>query len=116
MKNQTLADVSTGPDWVLPVIILIFALLSILLLSGKGGWLIAGYNTAPKEEKENYNEKRLCRICGAGMAAVTGLMVIMEVFEDRLPASSAHAFGAAVVVICVIMVVLGNTAGRNKKG
>lgn len=115
MKNQTLADVSTGPDWLLYVVIAIFAVLSILLLSGKGAWLISGYNTASEKEKKQYHEKRLCRICGAGLAVITGMMVIMALYEDVLPASSASIFGVGVAVICVIMIVLGNTIGRNKK-
>lgn len=37
----------------------LFAVLSILLLSGKGSWLIAGYNTASPEEKAKYDSKKL---------------------------------------------------------
>ena len=46
-----LADLSTGPDWVVYVGFIIFAVLSIVLISGHGSWLISGYNTASKEEK-----------------------------------------------------------------
>ena len=52
-----LADLSTGPDWVVYVGFIIFAVLSIVLISGHGSWLISGYNTASKEEKAKYNEK-----------------------------------------------------------
>ena len=45
-----LADLSTGPDWVVYVGFIIFAVLSIVLISGHGSWLISGYNTASKEE------------------------------------------------------------------
>ena len=54
-----LADLSTGPDWVVYVGFIIFAVLSIVLLSGHGSWLISGYNTASKEEKAKYNEKTM---------------------------------------------------------
>lgn len=47
----------TGPDWVVYVGFIIFAVLSIVLISGHGSWLISGYNTASKEEKAKYNEK-----------------------------------------------------------
>ena len=40
-----LADLSTGPDWVVYVGFIIFAVLSIVLISGHGSWLISGYNT-----------------------------------------------------------------------
>ena len=54
-----LADLSTGPDLVVYVGFIIFAVLSIVLISGHGSWLISGYNTASKEEKAKYNEKTM---------------------------------------------------------
>ncbi len=51
-------------DWVVYVGFIIFAVLSIVLISGHGSWLISGYNTASKEEKAKYNEKKLCRTMG----------------------------------------------------
>ena len=45
-----LADLSAGPDWVVYVGFIIFAVLSVVLISGHGSWLISGYNTASKEE------------------------------------------------------------------
>ena len=57
--QMKLADLSTGPDWVVYVGFIIFAVLSIVLISGHGSWLISGYNTASKEEKAKYNEKTM---------------------------------------------------------
>lgn len=115
MKGKTLADISTGPDWLLEVMIALFAVLSVFLLLGKGSWLLAGYNTASEKEKQKYNEKRLCRVCGGGMAFVTVLLLIMERYEDVLPASSAHMFGMAVFIDCIVMCVLANTICRKKE-
>lgn len=39
--------------------IVVLLLCGIIFAFGKGGFLIAGYNTASKEEKEKYNKKRL---------------------------------------------------------
>ena len=61
MNGKTLADISTGPDWLLSGVIALFAVLSVLFLLGKGSWLIAGYNTASEKEKQQYNKRRLCR-------------------------------------------------------
>lgn len=47
------------------------AILTILFLAGKGSFLIAGYNTAGKEEKELYDEKKLCRLMGVCMGIIT---------------------------------------------
>ena len=48
-----LSDLATGSDWIVWIVFVIFAALSITLLSGHGSWFISGYNTATKEEKEN---------------------------------------------------------------
>ena len=41
------------------IIASIFFLMSIIIAIGKGDWLIAGYNTSSKEEKQKVNIKRL---------------------------------------------------------
>ena len=51
---MTLKDISNGPEWVMWVVLAIFVVISIVLLSGHGSSLIAGYNTATKEEKSKY--------------------------------------------------------------
>lgn len=114
MKGQTLADVSTGPDWVLYVVIAVFAVISIVLLLGKGAGLIAGYNTASEKEKQKYDEKKLCRVCGGGMLAVTVLLAAAGVFEDVLPAESASIIGIVIFLDCAVMIILGNTICRRK--
>ena len=63
-----LADLATGSDVIVWIVFVIFAVLSIILLSGHGSWFISGYNTASKEEKEKYDEKKLCRTMGIGMS------------------------------------------------
>lgn len=42
----------------------LFLVQSVVLFLGKGGWLIAGYNTLSDEEKKKYNEKKLCKTTG----------------------------------------------------
>ena len=64
---MTLKDVSSGPDWIIWIVFAAFAIISIILLSGHGANMIAGYNSASKEEKNRFNEKKLsCQILSAG--------------------------------------------------
>lgn len=56
------------------VIIIIFVICAVFLLFGKGSWLIAGYNTAGKEEKEKIDEKKLCRSMGVLLLLVAGIL------------------------------------------
>ena len=59
---------------------LLFVVMGISLLAGRGAWLIAGYNTMPKKERERYDERALCRFMGKLMlycAACVLLMALM---------------------------------------
>ncbi|MCU7557993.1 DUF3784 domain-containing protein [Macrococcus capreoli] len=60
------------------IIIFLFALVGIYMLTGRGSFLIAGYNFMPKEEKAKYNEKRLCQFVGLLMLLTSIFVVIME--------------------------------------
>lgn len=60
------------------LISIVFLIISIILLMGKGSFLIAGYNTANADEKSKYDEKKLCRIVGLGCLIMTfGLFSLM---------------------------------------
>ncbi len=53
----TLAETANGSVWVVWLTGGLLFVVSIVLLSGKGSFLIAGYNTAPAEEKLNMMRK-----------------------------------------------------------
>lgn len=106
---MTLKDISNGPDWIIWVIFVIFALMSIVLFTGRGAGLIAGYNKASKAEKSKYDEKKLCRVTGAGMSVITVLLLVMAIWKEILPAAFAYIFFAIILIDCVVMVVLMNT-------
>ena len=107
-----LADLSTGPDWIVWIVFIIFAVLSIVLLLGHASWFISGYNTASKEEKEKYNEKKLCRTMGIGMSVITLLILTMGLLENILPAFFAYIALGIVLVDVAVIIILGNTICR----
>lgn len=107
-----LADISNGPDWVLWIVCVLLAIVSVMLLSGHGAWLIAGYNTAAKEEKAKYDEKKLCRVTGIGMSVITVLVLIMGLCEEILPAGFAYVSLGIILIDCVGMIIAGNTVCR----
>ena len=39
----------------------VLLIMGIVLFTGHGSWLLAGYNTMKKEKREKYDEKKLCR-------------------------------------------------------
>lgn len=79
MNILTLGDISNGSDLILWITFMLFAIISIVLLSGHGSGLIAGYNTAGKEEQGKYDVKKLCRIIGIGM----GIVAILFFFNGN---------------------------------
>lgn len=107
-----LADLATGSDVIVWIVFGIFAVISIILLSGHGSWFISGYNTASKEEKAKYNEKKLCRTMGIGMSVIAILLLIMGVFENILPAFFVYIALGIILADVVIIIVLGNTICR----
>lgn len=111
---MTLADTSNGPGWVIWAVFILIGILSALLLSGHGKWLIAGYNTASEKEREKYDAKKLCRTVGAGLAVADVIILIMELFEDVLPASFAGIAAMLIFADCLVMVILGNTICKKK--
>lgn len=112
--GKTLGDVSNGPDWIGWIAFGIFVIIAIIMLSGHGAFMIAGYNTASKEKKAQYDKKKLCRITGCGMLAIALITFVMMYWQDVLPASFAYVFGGVVVADVIAMIVLMNTVGKKK--
>lgn len=54
--------------------------LSIILLSGRGSWLIAGYNTMSKEQQNKYDSKKLTRATGI-MSIITSIALLALAFS-----------------------------------
>ena len=104
-----LADISNGADWIIWVGFVIFLIISIILLSGHGSWFISGYNTASKEEKAKYDEKKICKTTGFGMAVIAVLILVMGLFEDLLPASFAYISLGVVGVDCLVIIIVSHT-------
>lgn len=115
MLLSTLADTANGGTGGLWVVFGIFFVIAVVLLSGHGAGLIAGYNTASKEEKAKYDEKKLCRVTGAGMMIIAILILIMTLFINVLPAVFAYVSLVIVVVDAVAIIVISATCCKKKE-
>lgn len=91
----------TAQSILLLIISLIVLVLAIIILTGKGDNLIAGYNTSTEEEKERYNIKRV-RICIGGVLLI--LSPIMLLFADNFV-----LLIAVVPPLSILSVILANT-------
>ena len=96
---------------VLIVLATLFLILGIIVLIGKGDNLIAGYNTASKEERSQYNIKRLRGLIG-GLLIVLAPMMLLLLGEESFAASGS--FAGLTLVLCIVVVILANTWAKNK--
>ena len=110
---MSLADISNGPAWILWTVFVIFAIISIALLTGRCENLIAGYNTSTEDEKGMYDTKKLCRVGGTGISIITFMIFIMAVGKSFLPASFATFFLTITLIDCFTIIILANTICKN---
>ncbi len=87
-------------------------IIGIVLLTGHGSVLIAGYNTMKKEEKEKYDEKKLCRGTGILVLIVAAICVTMDITEafctETVIDTVAKICAVLIILLCVFWIVAGN--------
>lgn len=90
----------------------VFLIVSVMLFSGKGSWLIAGYNTSPKEEKEKYDEKKLCRTMGSMCAIIAVLTGMLDWFNSE---SFAMIYAVLICIVVIVTLIYANTKCKKVK-
>lgn len=95
---------------------LLLIVIAIVLLTGRGSFLIAGYNTLSKEEKEKYDVKALCRFMGKILLPIgifVPVIAINSVFIgiEWLPL----VFAVIVIGLSIFTVIYANTGNRFRK-
>lgn len=96
---------------VLIIVAAILVIMGIIILIGKGDNLIAGYNTASKEERSQYNIKRLRGLIG-GFLVVLAPMMLLLLREESLAAT--FSFVALTFVLCIVVMILANTWAKKR--
>ena len=109
-----LAIVIWGPKLhsvsVIQIIAVIFLAISAVMLSGRGAWAVAGYNTMSEIEKARYDPKEIARGCGL-------IMLGMAVFLAFFLYGGAYLFGsiAALAIMTFLGIVYMNRFGAVEK-
>ena len=93
------------------IVAAIFVIMGVVILIGKGDNLIAGYNTASKEERAKYHIKRLRGLIG-GLLIVLAPMLFLLHGETM---AATGSFVALTVILCIIVVILANTWAKKKR-
>lgn len=63
---------------------LLLCIIGVVLLSGRGANMIAGYNTMSKEKKDKINETALCKAVGSfvlTMGIFAGIVIVFALFS-----------------------------------
>lgn len=91
--------------------------LPIVIGSGKANFLIAGYNTASKEEKEKIDKKKLSRFMGKFLFILGAIQLILPITEILKIEYDGLVFSVSVIFILVTLggVIYMNTGDRFKK-
>ena len=91
---------------------ILFIVLAIILLMGKGDKLIAGYNTASEEERKKVDIKRL-RIVMAILLVITAVFCAILPLIGNNKTSQLTAAGIF-IAITLVGVIVANTWAKKK--
>ena len=90
----------------------LFAGLAGLFFAGKGGALLAGYNTASEAERAKYDEKKLFRVAGWGILIIALALLALglwPLWTAEFPIGLMWGFLGVVLIDVFVTVVLCNT-------
>lgn len=97
------------------LVIGLFLGLGVVLVNGKGSFLIAGFNTMPPEDKEKYDVIALCKFMGKIMFALSFSMLFW-VFSEVYDRTWLFYMGLILfLAIIAFMLVFINRGNRFKK-
>lgn len=94
------------------VLAVLFVILAVIFLMGKGDKLIAGYNTASEEERQQVNIQRL-RLLMAIISVITAAFCAILPFignDDANVLTATFLF----ILITIVFVILANTWAKKK--
>jgi O-antigen/teichoic acid export membrane protein len=85
-------------------IVVLLGLTALYMISGKGGWLISGYNTMSKEEKAKYDEKKLCRWVGLAILLPTDLFMALILIQSGTGFVLVESIVFVVYIVSIIVI------------
>lgn len=96
----------------LVIMSIIFIILAVIFLMGKGDKLIAGYNTASEEEKSKVNIKRLRLLMAIICVITAGFLSIQPIIESNRATQMGTFF--AFILVTMVFIILANTWAKKK--
>ena len=87
--------------------------MGIVLLTGRGSFLIAGYNTKSRSEKAKYDAKALCKFTGKIVIPIGVLTFFIGI--ESIVHWFVWVYLAVVSVLVIFAVVYANTGNKFRK-
>ena len=107
-----LNTITDHPTLEIGIISIVSCIIGVVILMGKGDWLIAGYNTASKEEKKTVNIRRL-RWITAIICWLSAVYIMLLIFLDGTPTTQLILpFGFVFIVLLAL--IMSNTWAKRK--
>ena len=103
--------------WLLWILAGALAVLSVLLLSGRGGVLVAGYNTMEEAEKARYDERKICRRAGLSLLLIdlgllaVGILLACDLADGGVSEDLALTAGLGFCAYVIVIVIVGLIRG-----
>lgn len=94
------------------LLVIPFLVLAFFLSRGKGAFLIAGYNTMPKEEKAKYDEVALCKFMGKILYGISFSLVLLSLSEWLAIPALLWVGIALMIGLIVFTLVYSNTGNK----
>jgi len=82
---------------------------SLVLLSGHGAILIAGYNTMTEDEKKTIDEKKLCFVMGISMSVCALTMLYMAVLNPNITITTTIIASSIITIDLIVSIYIANT-------
>ena len=93
-------------------IALLFIALAVVIKSGKGDWLIAGYNTASEKERQQIDIGRLRTVMAVMMLVTAAFCILLFYIGENK--STVLICTAAFLLISFLCIVIANTWTKKK--
>ena len=94
------------------LLVIPFLIMAYFLSRGKGAFLIAGYNTMPREEKAKYDEIALCKFMGKVLYGISFSLVLLSLSEWLEMPLLMWVGIAFMIGLIVFTLVYSNTGNR----
>lgn len=95
--------------------VLIFVVLGIIFLNGRGAFLIAGYNTMPRGKKAGISEKKLCKFMGRFMFVLASCWLVVAASEIFKTMTLLWLGLALFLAVTAASIIYANTGDRFRK-